>query len=197
MAPARHPAARLTALLAAVLTLAATPVPAGAAPPAATGAPTRATVAAPDSEGGTDSLRKQLDEATRGYLDAQNALKNSTKRQQELTVRLKALDADLASRGQTIARLAATRPTLRVVVALGAFAWDAFWPAVAAVYGLRPPSPRPGFGHGALVTLTGGPTLLGSYHVSQQNTFTGRLTPAMLDAVLLHAREVAGVASMA
>jgi uracil-DNA glycosylase family 4 len=89
------------------------------------------------------------------------------------------------------------RPTLRVVVALGAFAWDAFWPAVAAVYGVRPPSPRPAFGHGALVTLTGGPTLLGSYHVSQQNTFTGRLTPAMLDAVLLHAREVAGVASMA
>jgi uracil-DNA glycosylase family 4 len=88
------------------------------------------------------------------------------------------------------------RPTLRVVVALGGFAWDAFWPALTAVYGVRPPSPRPAFGHGVRVDIAGGPTLLGCYHVSQQNTFTGRLTPAMLDAVLGRAREVAGVASM-
>jgi uracil-DNA glycosylase family 4 len=87
------------------------------------------------------------------------------------------------------------RPTLRVVVALGAFAWDAYWPAVGAVYGVRPPSPRPAFGHGVQVTVGDAPTLLGCYHVSQQNTFTGRLTPAMLDAVLTRARDLAGVAS--
>ena len=87
------------------------------------------------------------------------------------------------------------RPTVRVVVALGAFAWDAYWSMVRAVYGVRPPSPRPAFGHGARVDLAGVPTLLGSYHVSQQNTFTGRLTPHMLDAVLRHAASIAGVAS--
>jgi uracil-DNA glycosylase len=91
--------------------------------------------------------------------------------------------------------LALLRPTLRVVVALGAFAWDAYWPALTAVYGVRPPSPRPTFGHGARVEIAGAPTLLGCYHVSQQNTFTGRLTPIMLDAVLAGARELAGVAS--
>jgi uracil-DNA glycosylase family 4 len=87
------------------------------------------------------------------------------------------------------------RPTLRVVVALGAFAWDAYWPAVKAVYGVRPPSPRPAFGHGVQVDVADAPTLLGCYHVSQQNTFTGRLTPTMLDAVLARARDLAGVAS--
>jgi uracil-DNA glycosylase family 4 len=76
------------------------------------------------------------------------------------------------------------RPTLRVVVALGKFAWDAWWPALRAVYGVRPPVPRPDFGHGVRVELPGAPTLLGCYHVSQQNTFTGRLTPAMVDDVL-------------
>jgi len=83
-------------------------------------------------------------------------------------------------------------PTLKVVVALGAFAWAAYWPAVAAVYGVRAPVPRPAFGHGAEVPLTGAPTLLGCYHVSQQNTFTGRLTPDMLDSVLGRAIQLAG-----
>jgi uracil-DNA glycosylase len=83
------------------------------------------------------------------------------------------------------------RPTLRVVVALGAFAWAAFWPAVASVYGVPAPVPRPKFGHGARVDLAGAPVLLGCYHVSQQNTFTGRLTPVMLDGILAVAREVA------
>ena len=89
--------------------------------------------------------------------------------------------------------LALIRPTLRVVVALGSFAWAAFWPALPAVYGVRPPVPRPAFGHGAIWQHDGVPALLGSYHVSQQNTFTGRLTPAMLDGVLAQAKAVAGV----
>ncbi|MBV1849635.1 uracil-DNA glycosylase [Catellatospora tritici] len=89
------------------------------------------------------------------------------------------------------------RPTLRVVIALGAFAWSAWWPTLSTVYGVRPPVPRPAFGHGALFrpgdTAGAVPALLGSYHVSQQNTFTGRLTPAMLDDVLRQARELAGL----
>ena len=86
------------------------------------------------------------------------------------------------------------RPALRVVVALGAFAWAAWWPALTAVYGVRPPVPRPKFGHGATVTMPGMPVLLGCYHVSQQNTFTGRLTPAMLDDVFGRAKQLAGLA---
>jgi uracil-DNA glycosylase family 4 len=86
------------------------------------------------------------------------------------------------------------RPTLRVVIALGAFAWAAWWPALAAAGTVRPPVPRPKFGHGALVSMPGAPDLLGCYHVSQQNTFTGRLTPAMLDDVLGRAKALAGLA---
>jgi uracil-DNA glycosylase family 4 len=82
-------------------------------------------------------------------------------------------------------------PRLRVVVALGAFAWAAYWSAVAPVYGVSAPTPRPRFGHGARVEVPGAPVLLGCYHVSQQNTFTGRLTPAMLDGVLDAARHLA------
>ena len=81
-----------------------------------------------------------------------------------------------------------------VVIALGAFAWSDWWPALSSVYSTPVPRPLPRFGHGALWTVeseasSGGhvPTLLGSYHVSQQNTFTGRLTPAMLDDVLSQA----------
>jgi uracil-DNA glycosylase family 4 len=92
------------------------------------------------------------------------------------------------------------RPTLRVVLALGAFAWAAWWPTLSTVYAVKPPVPRPAFGHGALVLPAGGspgpergPALLGSYHVSQQNTFTGRLTPAMLDDVLSQAKHLAGL----
>jgi uracil-DNA glycosylase len=85
------------------------------------------------------------------------------------------------------------RPSLRVVVALGAFAWAAFWPAVQRIYDLRI-KPRPVFGHGALWQDPNGdaPALLGCYHVSQQNTFTGRLTPGMLDEVLARAKSIAG-----
>jgi uracil-DNA glycosylase family 4 len=79
---------------------------------------------------------------------------------------------------------------VRVVVALGSFAWDAALATFAAL-GHPSPRPKPRFGHGAEARI--GPwILLGSYHVSQQNTFTGRLTRPMLDSVLARAGEVAG-----
>ena len=73
---------------------------------------------------------------------------------------------------------------VRVVVCLGGFAWD------AAMRILDAPRPRRRFGHGEEAQV-GGYTLLGSYHVSQQNTFTGRLTEPMLDAVFTRARALA------
>ncbi|WP_019814278.1 uracil-DNA glycosylase [Saccharomonospora saliphila] len=85
-------------------------------------------------------------------------------------------------------------PTLRVVVVLGAFGWQALLPVLAEA-GWTIPRPRPKFGHDVRITLDG-PTplhLLGCYHVSQQNTFTGRLTPAMLRAVLSEAASLAGL----
>ena len=72
---------------------------------------------------------------------------------------------------------------VKVTVCLGAFAWD----AALRIFGIRP---KPRFAHGAEVPA-GGATLLGCYHPSQQNTFTGVLTPAMLEAVLLRARSLA------
>ncbi len=75
-----------------------------------------------------------------------------------------------------------------VIVALGQFGWNAvLW--VLAGAGEPVPSPRPRFGHGAEV-LIGGRVLLGSFHPSQQNTFTGRLTAAMFTAVLARARDL-------
>ncbi len=110
-------------------------------------------------------------------------------------------------------------PTVRVIVCLGGFAWQAAWPMLRSA-GFAPPRPRPKFGHGSEVTLAapagpggraapagraevagpalgGGPgrgevLLLGCYHPSQQNTFTGRVTPAMLDAVFGRACQAAG-----
>src|SRR3954453_18245705 len=76
------------------------------------------------------------------------------------------------------------RPTLRTAVALGAFAWQSLWPALAAAGYPGLPRRRPVFGHAARVDTDGGLQVLGCYHPSQQNTFTGRLTPAMLDEVL-------------
>jgi uracil-DNA glycosylase family 4 len=82
-------------------------------------------------------------------------------------------------------------PGLRAIVVLGGFGWTALWPALRAL-GVAVPSPRPVFGHGVEVALPGaGITLLGCYHVSQQNTFTGRLTEPMLDAVFARAVELA------
>jgi uracil-DNA glycosylase family 4 len=85
--------------------------------------------------------------------------------------------------------------SVRVIVCLGAFAWDAALRALVALGLDQPPRPRPRFGHGASAELvvSGRPfTLLGCYHPSQQNTFTGRLTEPMMDAVLAEARELAG-----
>ena len=95
---------------------------------------------------------------------------------------------------------------LQVIVCLGGFAWQAIWPLLGQ-YGFTLPRPRPAFGHGAEVRLrnprarnaglgaqaqnpqTGGEVLLiGCYHPSQQNTFTGRVTPAMLDDVFTRAQ---------
>ncbi len=81
-------------------------------------------------------------------------------------------------------------PTARAVVVLGGFGWQALWPVLRRA-GVEVPSPVPRFGHGAEVALPGGLTVLGCYHVSQQNTFTGRLTEPMLDAVLARARVLA------
>ncbi len=89
-----------------------------------------------------------------------------------------------------LARELALLAEVRVVIALGAFAWDGFLRAAAANGHPVPARPRPRFGHGAEARV--GPySLLGSYHPSQQNTFTGRLTPAMLEEVLWRARELA------
>lgn len=75
---------------------------------------------------------------------------------------------------------------LRCVIALGGFAWDGFLLAAGRL-GHAIPRPRPKFGHGARAHI--GPwQLLGSYHVSQQNTFTGRLTEPMLDEIFARAR---------
>jgi uracil-DNA glycosylase family 4 len=79
---------------------------------------------------------------------------------------------------------------VRVIVCLGAFAWDAAL-RVMRVRGAPVPRPRPRFGHGAEAQL-GALTLIGCYHPSQQNTFTGKLTEPMIDAVLARARELAG-----
>lgn len=85
-------------------------------------------------------------------------------------------------------------PTTTAVLALGGIAWQAALSTLVAL-GWRVPRPRPVFGHGAEAELRtpGGRVvrLIGSYHVSQQNTFTGRLTEAMLDDVLARCRATA------
>ncbi|PXY20603.1 uracil-DNA glycosylase [Prauserella flavalba] len=86
------------------------------------------------------------------------------------------------------------KPTLRAVVVLGGFGWQALLPVLAAA-GWAIPRPRPRFGHGVHVLLEGPSDLhlLGCYHVSQQNTFTGRLTPAMLREIFAKAASLAGL----
>ena len=88
-----------------------------------------------------------------------------------------------------------TAGDVRVIVALGGFGWRAALDMVRSGGG-RVPRPQPKFGHGATATVYaahGDVVLLGCYHPSQQNTFTGRLTAAMLDDVFGKARKMAGI----
>ncbi|QAY71143.1 uracil-DNA glycosylase [Xylanimonas protaetiae] len=99
--------------------------------------------------------------------------------------------------GPWLAReLALLGPGVRVVLALGAIGWDAALRTLEE-QGWPVPHPRPRFAHDAEVVLErpdgGAVTLLGSFHPSPHNTFTGRLTPAMLDATLGRAKRLAGI----
>ena len=96
-----------------------------------------------------------------------------------------------------IEELTLLRPTVRSIVVLGAFGWQALLP-VLHHSAWQVPVPRPVFGHGVRADLPardGGPPLavFGCYHVSQQNTFTGKLTPAMVETVLTDAARSAGI----
>ncbi|MFD2419127.1 uracil-DNA glycosylase [Amycolatopsis pigmentata] len=82
------------------------------------------------------------------------------------------------------------RPTLRAVVVLGAFGWQASLPVLGEIWPIPKPAPR--FGHGTEVIL-GGLHLFGCYHVSQQNVFRSLLTPAMVREVLSRAKDAAGL----
>ena len=88
-----------------------------------------------------------------------------------------------------LVREVALLANVRVVLALGAFGWDAGLRSLAAIGHVPPAGGKPRFGHGAEARI--GPyVLLGSYHPSQQNTFTGRLTAPMFDAVIERAVEL-------
>jgi uracil-DNA glycosylase len=101
-----------------------------------------------------------------------------------------------------VAELTALRPTLRAIVVLGGFSWAALWPALQAT-GYALPTRRPAFGHRARAVAAvaesgptdrgGSVTVLGCYHPSQQNTFTGRLSEVMLDEVFADAAALAAV----
>jgi hypothetical protein len=104
VAPARPPAARLAALIVAMLALGVA-LPAGTASAAP---PTGLRAAAPDSdeEGGTPALRAQLEAASKGYLDAKRALDTSVKRQQQLTTQLKTIEVELDQRNGKVGEIA-------------------------------------------------------------------------------------------
>ena len=83
-------------------------------------------------------------------------------------------------------------PSVKAIVTLGSFGWTSTFATLRSL-GIEAPARTPRFAHGAETLLPGGLTVLGCFHVSQQNTFTGKLTEAMLDAVFLRARELAGL----
>jgi uracil-DNA glycosylase family 4 len=93
---------------------------------------------------------------------------------------------ELARCAPFLARELAALRDAQVIVALGAIAWAAALAHLSRA-GAELPRPRPRFTHGVELRLAGAPLLLGCYHPSRQNTQTGRLTPAMLDAVLSRA----------
>jgi uracil-DNA glycosylase len=86
-----------------------------------------------------------------------------------------------------VRELAVLQPA--VIAVLGSFAYEAVWRALREL-AVDLPAPRPKFGHG-VEARTGGPTILCSFHPSQQNTFTGKLTEEMLDQIFLRARRLA------
>jgi uracil-DNA glycosylase len=88
-----------------------------------------------------------------------------------------------------LSRELALLPGARVLVALGSFAWDGLLRALTA-NGISTPRPKPRFGHGTEAAV-GAHVMIGCFHPSQQNTFTGKLTEEMTDAVLGRARELA------
>ncbi len=88
------------------------------------------------------------------------------------------------------AEWALIRPDVRVVVALGGFAWQV---ALSMLADELAPGAKPKFGHHAIAELPSGLVLVGCYHPSQQNMFTGRLTPPMLDDIFTDARHRAGI----
>ncbi len=101
----------------------------------------------------------------------------------------KPLPEELARCSAWLDREVALLPSVRVVLALGAIGWGAAL-AHFARRGLDVPRPRPQFGHAVEARIPDGPVLLGCYHVSQQNTNTGKLTERMIDGVLRRARQL-------
>ena len=102
----------------------------------------------------------------------------------------KPLPLELQRCSEWLDREVALLPRVRLIFALGGIAWAATLDHFRR-RGLALPRPLPKFGHGAEARIPGAPILLGSYHVSQQNTNTGRLTAAMFDRVLARARQLA------
>ena len=81
--------------------------------------------------------------------------------------------------------------SIRVILTLGGFAFSNVLRVLRA-RGLALPSPLPKFAHAGVLEIPAAPVVVASYHPSQQNTFTGRLTPGMMDSVLVRARSLAG-----
>jgi uracil-DNA glycosylase len=104
----------------------------------------------------------------------------------------KPLPAEIAACQQHLEAEWGALPNVEVVLALGRLAFDAFWRVMRA-RGIAVPSPKPTFAHGAESSAPGAPHLIASFHPSQQNTFTGKLTPDMFEAVFQRAATLIGV----